>query len=286
MNLDELRDVQNNERATDSLQELRDSFYADVADYIQERKAERDRLASEVDDPFGNPDISRLTDEIETAEQVAEAIYERRVGKVVKQASFAAADMAGDEDGLTAEERELYTDLVERIGENKSRVLAVLAGEERSDGDAPSASRPADAHADGGSTDVTETAPTDEGPSVDAADLMGGDAADSGPADATGGSPPGPESDAAGSGTVEEPPAAPDGPAVPDGSQDAGASAADSTDDDPDRATVRITRDVGEIFGVDERVYSLEAEDVVVLPEANARPLLDRDAAERLEPER
>jgi DNA replication factor GINS len=50
-----------------------------------------------------------------------------------------------------------------------------------------------------------------------------------------------------------------------------------------DRQTVRITRDVGEIVGIDERVYELASEDVVQLPAANAKPLVDRDAAERLE---
>jgi DNA replication factor GINS len=45
---------------------------------------------------------------------------------------------------------------------------------------------------------------------------------------------------------------------------------------------VRITQDVGEILGVDERTYELSAEDVVTLPAVNATPLLDRDAAEQL----
>ena len=44
--------------------------------------------------------------------------------------------------------------------------------------------------------------------------------------------------------------------------------------DDTDRTTVRITRDVGEIMGVDERTYHLASEDVVTLPEVNATPLL------------
>jgi len=70
-----------------------------------------------------------MSDEVETAEEVAEALYERRVGKVVKLASFAAADMPVDADGMTTEERQLFDDLVDRISENKSRVLDVLAGE-------------------------------------------------------------------------------------------------------------------------------------------------------------
>ncbi|MFB6133625.1 MAG: hypothetical protein ABEJ55_01375, partial [Halanaeroarchaeum sp.] len=52
---------------------------------------------------------------------------------------------------------------------------------------------------------------------------------------------------------------------------------------DVDRMTVRVTSDVGEIFGVDEREYSLYEDDVVQLPAENAEPLIQRDAAEKLE---
>jgi DNA replication factor GINS len=50
-----------------------------------------------------------------------------------------------------------------------------------------------------------------------------------------------------------------------------------------ERTTVRITDEVGEILGVDQREYRLGADDVVTLPTANAEPLLDREAAERLD---
>jgi len=56
---------------------------------------------------------------------------------------------------------------------------------------------------------------------------------------------------------------------------------ADETDA-VERTLVRITSDVGQILGVDERPYELSAEDVVTLPEPNADPLVERDAAERL----
>jgi DNA replication factor GINS len=50
-----------------------------------------------------------------------------------------------------------------------------------------------------------------------------------------------------------------------------------------DRRTVRITDDVGEIFGVDQREYDLSTDDVVTLPADNADPLVEQDAAEPLE---
>ena len=334
MNLDELRSVQNKERQKDSLQHLRDSFYEDVGQYVADLKAQRDRAAEEADDPFSNPEVGRLTDEIETAEEVVEAVYERRMGKIVKRASLAAAGMPSDEEGLTTEEKELFGDIVDRIEANKGRVLDVLAGED--------AAEPGGAVPDDTSTEpAPDSSPADDG-GVSAADLMGdgADAAeaasdpdptsepgtdvsepvaeaerqraaasdpdepdagavDAEPADAepTTDTPdaPDPATDPGPTGPVDatdaarrEPPndetvaddewvggdgVSPDGPADAAASEVAG---------DTDRVTVRITQDVGQILGVDEREYDLTAEDVVTLPEQNVEPLVQRDAAARL----
>ena len=257
MDLDELRAVQTRERATDGLQELRDSFYSDVATYIQELRDERDSVADESEDPFRNTTVNELTDEIEVAEQVAEAIYERRIGKLVKQASLAAAGMPADQEGLTTEERDLYTDLVGRIRENKQGVLDVIAGdapietadeETTSDDATASDDQPAESASD--TADAPPPAP-DEPPQADApaAEAMGGESGDT---------------------------------AGESGDED-GTDEQESASPDVDRTTVRVTSDVGEIFGVDEREYSLYEDDVVQLPEENAEPLLQRDAAEKLE---
>ncbi|GAB6880410.1 hypothetical protein JCM17823_26840 [Halorubrum gandharaense] len=317
MNLDELRSVQSKERRKDSLQHLRDAFYDDVAAYIADLRAARDRRAEEVDKPFSDDDVRRMSDEIETAEEVAEAIYERRVGKVVKLASFAAADMPVETEGMTSPERDLFDDLVARIGENKSAVLDVLSGETDP---APADAGDIDVEPAGESdTDsVTEAAPTptasDEPvppeepiPPADGAN-QAADAGSANSADPTGGSESpdassGALADAmAGGSTDDSPDASPDetetesndGPTpvapepAPPGApgmsedDDTSASTAPSTPE-TDRTTVRVTRDVGEILGVDDREYDLEREDVVTLPAANADPLLQRDAAEKVE---
>ena len=49
------------------------------------------------------------------------------------------------------------------------------------------------------------------------------------------------------------------------------------------RSMVRITDDVGPIYGVEGREYDLTANDVVTLPEPNVGPLLEQGAAERLD---
>ncbi|ELZ17765.1 hypothetical protein C477_11157 [Haloterrigena salina JCM 13891] len=342
MNLDELRSVQSKERQKDSLQNLRPSFYQEVGEYIADLEDERDRVAEESDDPFSSPEVGRLTDEIETAKDVVEAIYERRMGKLVKQASLAAAGMPADDDGLTAEEADLFDDLVDRISSNKSRVLDVLEGVDTEaaagDTEAPTGSEeagtgPADPRdaADPTRSDSSPAPGTDptaadpiadpgtagdrDAPPADAddddappvppqeppADADDGPVADPGsapepgsgsgdssgvtPADVMGGDGPDLDDEAAGElppvptdAPSDAPPAEPAG-VTPD---DSGAGATD-TDADIDRVTVRITRDVGPILGVDDREYSLSTDDIVTLPEQNADPLLEQDAAEPLE---
>jgi DNA replication factor GINS len=298
MNLEELRSVQRSERQKDSLQHLRDSFYEDVADYVRQLKDERERAVAAADDPFASEDVRQLTDKIESTQEIANALYERRVGKVVKHASFAAADMATDEDGMTTEERELFDDLVARIRENRETVMATLEGRGGS--------------ASTGSTESTErepvtdtpTEPTESVPDAPAtdellADALGDDAAAEAASDEAPPAPPDtPDSSASESGATrptadtaavsggpggEEPPQS---PASSDSARvervdDTGAD--DVRDSAPERTTLRITADVGTVYGVDEREYDLACEDVVMLPTTNAEPLLEKDAAERID---
>lgn len=284
MNLDELRTVQAKERRKDSLQHLRDSFYQDVAAYVEDLKAERQRAADRADDPFSSPEVSRLTDEVETAEEVVEAVYERRVGKVVKLASFAAAEMPVDEDGMTAQERALFEDLVERIRGNKSTVLDILSGKHAPP--EPSNVSPTD---DPGEPDEPARPPTNDASAGGVlGDAMGGSSTGEDPskrrpgtptADAE--SPPDASSDSETGSTSD---VSTGSPASTGGtSEEPTLTEADEEASVLERTTVRITRDVGEILGVDEREYDLVSEDVVTLPTANAEPLLQRDAAERLD---
>jgi len=305
MDLDELRAVQESERSTDSLQSLRDSFYRDVAEYINGLREERARAAERADDPFGSEEVRHLTDEIETAQEVAEAIYDRRLGKVVKRASLAAAGMPTDEEGLTDEEAALFADVVERIETRRDGVLSAFAGETELPTDAGvSDGAPDDEHGapvdeldDAGPANVTSTGGgepderADPDPSArtpaagatppesggdpatgadtafDASEAMGGEEGDrsGGVGDRPG------DRDDRSSGAEDRERADPADP-TPDGGRLAG-----------ERTTVRITRDVGEIMGVDEHVYELAGGDVATLPRANAEPLLERDAADRIE---
>ena len=312
MNLDELQSVQARERQSSDLQHLRSSFYREVGEYIHDLTEERARLVEAADDPFSSPEVRKRSDDIETAEGTVEAIYERRVGKVVKKASIAAAGMPVDDDGLTDEEETLFEDLVDRIERNRESVLAVLDGEGPSvscsiDGGAPEAAS-ADPDPTPETAAPTET-PADGG--VDAADLMGDGLEDAG-AEASSGSEAGeagasgvpesapgqradspPEPPTADLDPVEEPPPDPTDAGSAGETDDGGRQADRSSENDGTaksgetlpgmpRTTVRITDDVGEVVGADDRDYDLGAEDVVTLPEPNADVLVDKDAAERL----
>lgn len=339
MDLDELRSVQATERAQDSLQHLRDSFYDDVADYLRERIAARDRRAAKVDRPFADERVRQLTDEIETASDVLEALYERRVGKVVKLASFAAADMPVEEEGMTEHERELYDDLVERIKTNKATVLDAIV-EGRPAGAADDASEesldsmiPADnvtignpnvsADAIGSDTHVEEPATPERAESETAGPTESETTrpAESAKPEATEPAKPAntpadtsPETGSRSGGDTDRPsptdldagtrrPDRDDDTEEGNGSVLADAMRAESdggtTIDTPsetsvpstgqgspassvDRTLVRITENLGEIFGVDQRTYPLNRGDVVSLPTVNAEPMIDRGAAERL----
>ncbi|QLG26709.1 hypothetical protein HUG10_03750 [Halorarum halophilum] len=303
MDLDELRGVQSTERQRDSLQHLRDTFYEDVAAYIAGRKQRRDERAASVDNPFSDEQVRKLSDEIETAEEVVESLYERRIGKVVKLSSFAAADAPVDTEGMTTEEADLFDDLVGRIERNKETVLDVLGGATDVDLDAQDAAGSSSGTSHGaseGTPDPAAPTPEDGVATADAggdvlADAMGGE--DQG-GDA------GLESTSPAGASDDDPPVPPEEPdpsgdetgQVLGGNQTEGDGGVESSPEraesepgevepgqDDTRTTVRITRDIGQILGVDDREYDLESEDVVSLPAANAGPLVDRDAAERLE---
>lgn len=316
MNLDELQSVQAKERQSSDLQHLRPSFYEEVGAFIEELRAERAEVVETADDPFSKPAVGRLTNDIETATSTVEAIYERRIGKVVKKASIAAADMPVEADGLTSEERALFESLVERIESNREDVLAVLAGnteagsvaepgpddgehEIRNIDDEPVESEP-------GARTAT---PDDESEGATAGDLMGSSAGTSqGESDENSGgtdaesdddaldSAPIPEGDAStasGQGATGRTSADDAGestevtvPAMRE--TDENRSVDDETDTtsevaDVPRTTVRITADVGRVVGTDNRDYHLGTDDVVTLPEPNAQVLLEKDAATRVD---
>ena len=288
MNLNELQSIQSRERQATSLQNLRPTFYKDAGEFIQELVRERDRAAERAADPFSSDEVRRLTDDVETAKSTIEAIYERRVGKVVKTASIAAAGMPADEAGLTEEEERLFETLVERIESNRDHVLDDVLEDS---GSGISCSR------DATSSEVsTDPSATDSEPESGIRNATGSDstpAAELG-LDPTPDSPRDQSNDEDGVSAAEmmgdgesadspTPGASPVADDQRDIAPDTWDTTGETRTESVERTTVRITSDIGEVFGVDERSYDLSSDDVVTLPTENAGPLVERDAAERLD---
>ena len=284
MNLDELQSVRDRERQTDKLQQLRESFYADAGQFIQQLRSERERAAERADDPFDAPEVSQLSDEIDTADQTVRAIYEKRVGKIVKAASFAAADLPAQVDGMTAEEQALFDTLVEDIRGNRERVLEVLAGEDDSSESGDETSIPASGEASAADPDVS------------AADIMGGSSTGTDPSSASSiANGPSPSESRESSGEHQPPPTdagqppsesgepVPEPPVRKDGGTDAASTEGDGSGAGIERETVRVTEDIDTFVGSDDRDYDLGRDDVVTLPATNAQLLVEQDAAEQLE---
>lgn len=268
MDIEELHAVQSRERSSSDLQELRDSFYADVAQYLETLREERNRLATEREDPYDDA-VIRVNDKIQTAERVVESIYERRVGKVVDRAAFAATGVGEDNlEGLTEEERSLFKAIVERIESNRSQVLDEVTGD--SEGTPPGVRGDVDAVPAESDDEPDET---DDGP----VEVPAGGMTDGGPVRSQSGHSMTAETN---SNTSQPSPAAETTAETTESGPPADSSAESLLDD---RQLVRITDEVGEILGVDERIYDLQPNDVVLLPAPNAAPLLERGAADRLD---
>jgi DNA replication factor GINS len=195
--------------------------------------------------------------------------------------------MPADEEGLTTEEAELFSDLVAQIEAHRAGVLSSFDSDRAERGSEEGASGSGAEGSDrmGGTGPGSSSGETDR--TLDVGEAMGGDGGASA-------SPEGSDSSASRRSSVEASPGDADDDTEDADAADLAGDVTGSSEDDestdggraagePERVTLRITRDVGEVFGVDERVYDLAAEDVVTLPEANAKPLLDRDAAEEID---
>ena len=134
MNLEDLREIQIEERTRSDLQPLLDSFYTDVSKYIQDLRVERENILEGSVDAVDAKTVRRIEDEIKTAGEVVEAIYDRRVGKILKGASLTAAGLGKREGSLAGVEVELFRSLVELLQKNRIKILERISSEK---GDKP-----------------------------------------------------------------------------------------------------------------------------------------------------
>ena len=131
MNLEDLREIQIEERTRSDLQPLLDSFYVDVSEYLQNLRVEKGNILQGDVDSVDAKTIRRIDDEIKTVVGVVEAIYDRRVGKILKGASLTAAGLGERDGSLAGEEVGLFRDLVELLQNNRNEILQRVSSEER-----------------------------------------------------------------------------------------------------------------------------------------------------------
>lgn len=116
MNLDTLKAHRDKERQKDRHVHLEDDFYEQIADHL-------DDLEQRADTEDNQEEESRLRDRREQCLSVAEAITDRRQGKLIKQASLASSGMPAETDGMTPSEITLYEDIVDRLEDHRDEVL-------------------------------------------------------------------------------------------------------------------------------------------------------------------
>lgn len=133
MNLDELRAVRDEERASGELQPLRPSFYAEAREFITEIKTERDEQFETAEDPLSDPAVVRLTDKHTSATEVLESIFEHRASKLLTHAMTVAAGEGAEPPEMTAEEAELYQQVVTAIQQSKATALEGAASSSNTD---------------------------------------------------------------------------------------------------------------------------------------------------------
>ncbi|WP_415489024.1 hypothetical protein [Candidatus Hikarchaeum yamanae] len=131
MNLEDLREIQIEERTRSDLQPLLDSFYVDVSEYLQNLRVEKENILQGDVDSVDAKTIRRIDDEIKTVVGVVEVIYDRRVGKILKGASLTAAGLGERDGSLAGEEVGLFRNLVELLQNNRNEILQRVSSEEK-----------------------------------------------------------------------------------------------------------------------------------------------------------
>jgi DNA replication factor GINS len=120
MNLDDLRILQSNERSSPQLQEVEKDLYKKIAEYIKtlEQKIQ--------DTEDGDPDTHKIKDECESAKRVAESIFDKRLGKIIRLASLKASGLGKSPKSLTPEEQVIFDSLVETLEKGRASILGQI----------------------------------------------------------------------------------------------------------------------------------------------------------------
>ncbi len=130
MELEDLRGVQQEERNSDALADVPDSFYREFGGYISDLREKY----NEFEDKLGT-DAKKIEDELTSAREVIDSIQDRRIGKIVNLASLKANGVSVDESKMTVEEKKMFDDIVRDIEKSRRDIDDVIEGDEAFDSD-------------------------------------------------------------------------------------------------------------------------------------------------------
>ncbi len=108
MNLDDLKVIRNDERRSRKLTPLKENFYTELKTYLSSLTDSKN---------------AHITDEYKNALQVAEAIYDKRVAKIIKLAALAAKGHK-ENAPVTEEETKLFEIIYDAFTRYKEDMLA------------------------------------------------------------------------------------------------------------------------------------------------------------------
>jgi len=118
MDIEKLWEILYKERSTASLQELPETFYEGVREYI--KKLEEEKREAE-----GNRG-EFVEDEIRNVRMKLEDIIRRRIGKIVKLAS---SGMKTQPKGMVEEEKRIFEGVKSHVEEGRERIFALILSE-------------------------------------------------------------------------------------------------------------------------------------------------------------
>ncbi|HYA61339.1 MAG TPA: hypothetical protein VED16_04590 [Candidatus Acidoferrum sp.] len=240
MNLNDLKVIRSNERSSRKLTQLKPDFYLEVNAYLNSLRMSKDQ---------------KKRDELDNAKEVLEAIYDKRVAKIIKLASLKPKGHAEDVP-LTEEELTIYNGIYQIFTKYKDRMLGLENSGVKNNHVVNSSKK------DRKSCDeikrASDTLPSEDATinSEDEHEVLAGiTAASENEEDSTGSAPTEREFKGDDTRTLI---------------QESG---------NIKYVIVRILADIPTFVGLDGRNYKLSKEDVVVLPEGNAKTLCNRNLA-------
>lgn len=240
MNLDDLKVIRSNERSSRKLTQLKPDFYLDVKAYLNSLRASKDQ---------------KKKDELDNALNVIGAIYDKRVAKIIRLASLNPKGHAEDVP-LTEEELKIYNGIYQIFTKYRDLMLGLEKSGVINDRDVNSLTK--DRKASDKIERVSDSVPPEDTAinsedehavraRITAASENGEDFTRSAPTER--------ESEGDDTRTLI---------------QESG---------NIKYIIVRILADIPTFVGLDGRNYKLSKEDVVVLPEGNAKTLCNRNLA-------